>query len=154
MAKQDRRPILAKGEELRRQFEPPKSPFKEPFVASFEEARVRVKKQLLESLDALANLQANRKIAGENILCMRLNPYALAKSYDPLAIFSASNGLKKIGSRNYRASTHDIRKTDAMSKRAVEGATQFTGRLVFVGGNEDAFQHFLTLLDRLESAHS
>ena len=99
----DRKPrlLLANGEQFVSSLKRGSGggPKEEP--RSYDEARVLVRSQLEESLERLESIPSRKRHRDEAILCLRMNPGFLAKSYDPQHIFQQMPELKKIGSRQF-----------------------------------------------------
>ncbi len=147
-----RRLILANGEsyaapvEKRTGFGPAEMP------RSYDEARQLVKREVGDALVKLASLPANKRFKDETVLCLRLHPDMIAKSYDPQGVFGIVPDLENVGSRNYRASTADVAQTKRVKKLLEKHIRDTTGRMVFVRSNDAGFRRLLSVLDRAENS--
>lgn len=122
------------------------------YPRSYEEARVHLKNQIGASLDALHSLPAKKRTPGEAVLCLRMHPDLIAKSYDPQVIFQQVAGLEKVGSRSYRQPVDRVARTKKIQRAIEKEESVLPGRLVFVSGSERVFQELVRKLDRAESS--
>ena len=89
-----------------------------------------------------------KRIGEEAVACLRLHPDAVAKSYDPAAIFGEVRDLRAIGSRSYKVAAADVAETAGVRRRSgADPAREETGRMVFVEGTPEAFLELERLLD-------
>lgn len=148
MADGQRRLILGNGEQyvqdVPKQFqgrspEPPRN---------YDEARDLVKAGVNAALADFSALPPTKKLADEAVFCLRLHPDAMAKSYDPTAIFSEVPELRNVGSRHYQAAADSVAQTKRVAKLREEEQEEVKGRLVFVQGPPEGFERLLRHLDR------
>jgi hypothetical protein len=138
---------LANGEKLVGVIDKPGSGGPTPLPRSFDEARDRVVTQLTETLTQALALPKTKKYPDEVVLCLRLHPDMLAKTYDPESIFVEVPGLRNIGSRSWHVNTSEVAQTERIKKQRNRGLSQTVGRLLFVQGIESSFRQFLHTLD-------
>ena len=147
-----RRLILANGEQYAvseakstpgRATEPPRS---------YEQARDLVSAGVAASLSEFQALPEKKKLPGEAVFCLRLHPDAMAKSYDPVALFEEVPELTNIGSRNYRVSTGSVAKTRRTEKKADAGQETLEGRMIFVRSSPAGYERLLDRLDASEGS--
>jgi len=143
-----RRLLLANGEEYIHPIEPQSSGGPATLPRSYEEARERVKAEIKGAMERLAELPEVKRLSDESVLCLRLHPDRMAKTYEPKAIFQTVGELENIGSRYYKAPAKRVGQTDRIKKQIQEGIEMATGRLIFVRGNEHGFKKLLHLLDK------
>ena len=150
----DRSPrfILANGERFVTDIKKKASGGPPDYPRSYEEARLHLKSQIGASLDALASLPSKKRTPGEAVLCLRMHPDMIAKSYDPQVIFQQITGLEKVGSRSYPQPVDQVAKTKKTQRAIEKEQTALPGRLVFVSGSERGFQELVRKLDRAESS--
>jgi hypothetical protein len=145
-----RRLILANGEKYvthevkKSRGRPPEMP------RSYAEARDVVKREVWTALEKVAALPASKKLEGEVVLCLRLHPDMMAKTYDPRGIFETVRDLENVGSRNYRVAAADVAQTQRIKKQVEQHILEATGRLVFVRSNDAGFRRLLRALDTSE----
>ncbi len=162
MADAQRRLILGNGEryvETLTRTRPGRAP---EMPRPYSEARDLVKNQVSTALRHHASLPLHKRFADEAVLCLRLHPDMMAKSYDPTAIFNAIPELANVGSRNYNVPVDTIAQTTRIQKhRQKQDAKELkaqlqdqvlnvTGRLVFVRSDDAGFKRLLQLLDTPE----
>jgi hypothetical protein len=109
-----------------------------------------VKAEVSSALERFAALPVRYRLKDEAVLCLRLHPDMLAKSYDPQAIFAHVPELTNVGSRNYRVATAHVAQTKRIKKRLEQHLRETTGRLVFVRSNDAGFRRLLRVLDQPE----
>src|SRR5437016_12594926 len=78
---------------------------------TYEAAREVVRTQVQAALRTLHELPKEKRLPDESVLCLRLHPDMLAKSYDPQAIFAHVRDLENVGSRTYQVRTQDVAQT-------------------------------------------
>jgi hypothetical protein len=145
-----RRLILANGEKYVTH-EVKKSRGRAPEMPrSYAEARDVVKREVWTALEKVAALPANKKLEGEVVLCLRLHPDMMAKTYDPRGIFETVRDLENVGSRNYRVAAAEVAQTQRIKKQVEQHILEATGRLVFVRSNDAGFRRLLRALDSSE----
>ncbi|BBO34172.1 S8 family peptidase [Lacipirellula parvula] len=151
MADGQRRLILGSGEKYvegvekafrGRSPEPPRT---------YDEARTLLKSGVATTLDLFNSLPVEKRLEEEAVFCLRLHPDAIAKSYEPTAIFSEVPELRNVGSRSYRSKIEDVAPTKRVTKKIQEEEKEITGRLVFVQGPEEGFKRLVRHLDRTEN---
>lgn len=147
MPDSQRRLILANGEKLVGVIEKPGGGGPVPLPRTYDEARDRVVGQLTSSLARAVSLPQTKKYPEEVVLCLRLHPDMLAKSYDPVSLFVEVPELRNVGSRNWVAKAADVAQTERIKKQRQQGVTQTNGRLLFVQGVEAGFRRLLRTLD-------
>jgi Subtilase family len=147
MAESQRRLILANGENLVGVIPKPGGGGPTPLPRTYDEARERVVSQLTASLGKAISLPPTQKYPDEMVLCLRLHPDMLAKSYDPASIFIEVPELRNVGSRNWTTKSADVAQTERIKKQRQKGASQTLGRLLFVQGGEAGFRRLLRTLD-------
>lgn len=150
MPDQERRLILAYGEKYVNSLSKPQHGQPPEYPRSYDEAREHVVNQVKRSLEELAALPANKRLADEAVFCLRLHPDMSAKSYDPNQIFALVPELMNVGSRNYRVAANRVAATRRMSKKIETGENEVTGRLVFVRSDNAGFRRFLQVLETPE----
>ncbi|MGC3990844.1 MAG: S8 family peptidase [Chthoniobacteraceae bacterium] len=111
-----------------------------------------MKAHIGQALDKLAALPSRKRFQDESVLCLRLHPDMIAKSYDPQGIFGRIRDLENVGSRNYRIPTADVARTKRVKKQLEQHIREVTGRLVFVRSNDAGFRRLLRSLDEAERA--
>jgi hypothetical protein len=145
-----RRLILANGEKYVSDVEkiprgrPPELP------RTYDAARDLVKGEITTALGKFAALPTRKRFDDETVLCLRLHPGMMAKTYDPAGLFGAVPDLESVGSRNYRLPTTEVAQTKRIKKQLEQHIEQVTGRLVFVRSDDAGFQRLLRLLERPE----
>ncbi|MCG8601449.1 MAG: S8 family peptidase [Verrucomicrobiales bacterium] len=147
MAERKPRLLLANGEKF---VSPVKrsgggGPKAEP--RTYEEARSHVKSELTRSIEALRAVPEKKRLKNESILCLRLHPGFVAKSYDPQHIFQRVPDLSKIGSRNF-----DVAASEYEALKPKPGRNTISSRMVFVRSAEAGFRRLLKELDASESS--
>src|SRR5438045_543509 len=110
---------------------------------TYAEARDVVKREIWTALEQVAALPKGKKMEGEVVLCLRLHPDMMAKSYDPSGIFETVRDLENVGSRNYRVATSAVAQTQRIRKQLQQRIQEATGRLVFVRSNDAGFRRLL-----------
>ena len=114
---------------------------------TYDAARAVVKKEVSTALQKFASLPARKRRSDEAILCLRLHPDMLAKTYDPKGIFSVVRDLDNVGSRNYKVGAKDVAQTKRIKKQLEKQIEELTGRLVFVRSTDAGFRRLLRTLD-------
>ena len=148
MADTNRRLILGNGEQYIQNVEKPSAGRSPEPPRNYDEARERMKAGVAAALADFAALPAEKKLPDEAVFCLRLHPDAMAKSYDPVAIFSEVPELRNVGSRHYQAPADSVAQTKRVEKLRREDKVEVKGRLVFVQGPPDGFERLLRHLDR------
>lgn len=147
-----RRLILANGEkyvapvEKRSGFGPTEMP------RSYGGARDLVKREVGTALAKFAALPPRKRFKDEAVLCLRLHPDMIAKSYDPQGIFGLVRDLENVGSRNYRLPTAEVAPTKRVKKQLEQHIRDVTGRMIFVRSNDAGFRRLLNALNQSEGA--
>ncbi len=147
-----RRLILANGEkyvapvEKRSGFGPTEMP------RSYGGARDLVKREVGTALAKFAALPPRKRFKDEAVLCLRLHPDMIAKSYDPQGIFGLVRDLENVGSRNYRLPTAEVAPTKRVKKQLEQHIRDVTGRMIFVRSNDAGFRRLLNVLEQSEGA--
>ena len=144
----NRRLILGNGEQYIQNVTKPASGRKPDPPRNYDEARDLVRAGVTAALADFASLPASKKLADEAVFCLRLHPDAMAKSYDPIAIFSEVPELRNVGSRHYQADAETVAQTKRVAKLRADDKTEVKGRLVFVQGRPEGFERLLRHLDR------
>ena len=119
---------------------------------SYGEARDLVKREVSTALAKFAALSPRKRFKDEAVLCLRLHPDMIAKSYDPQGIFGLVRDLENVGSRNFRLPTAEVAQTKRMKKQLEQHIREVTGRMVFVRSNDAGFRRLLNVLDQSEGA--
>jgi len=145
-----RRLLLANGEKYVSDIEKKSHGRASELPRLYPEARDHVKWELSTALERCAELPAKKRFADELVLCLRLHPDMIAKSYDPAGIFGAVRELENIGSRSYRLPTKNVAPTKRTKKMLEDRIEEVTGRMVFVRSDDQGFRRLLALLDRPE----
>jgi subtilisin family serine protease len=144
----NRRLILGNGEQYIQDVKKPVSGRSPDPPRTYDEARELVKAGVTAALADFAALPETKKFSDEAVFCLRLHPDAMAKSYDPAAIFSEVPELRNVGSRHYQAPAETVAQTKRIEKLRDEDKTEVKGRLVFVQGPPEGFERLLRHLDR------
>jgi len=147
MPDSQRRLILANGEKLVGVIEKPTGFGPTRLPRTYDEARDRIVGQLTGSLARAAALPQTKRYPEEVVLCLRLHPDMLAKSYDPGSLFVEVPELRNVGSRNWTANLSEVAQTERIKKQRQQGNSKACGRLLFVQGVESGFQRLLRTLD-------
>ena len=114
-----------------------------------------MKVDIIEAINDFSQIPNQLVIPNEAVFCLRLHPDATAKSYDPVAIFSDSPQLKRVGSRAYKVFVDDVAKSARIQKiRSDAGNIETAGRLVFLQTSIAGIRRFCDELDRPESKFS
>ncbi|HVZ42054.1 MAG TPA: S8 family peptidase [Candidatus Kapabacteria bacterium] len=153
MDSQAKRLILANGEAFVTGIDKraPGWPSEPP--ASYEEARVRVRDGIRNSLSHIADLPPTKRFSDELVLCLRLHPDMTAKSYEPQHLFNAIPGIAKVGSRTYRVNANEVKETKKLQKRVDRTESEIvTGRLLFTRADPVSYERFLLFLEKAESS--
>ena len=122
-----------------------------PMPRTYGEARDVVKREVWTALEKIGGLPGSKKLEDEVILCMRLHPDMMAKTYDPKGIFGTVRDLENVGSRNYRVAAANVAQTRRIKRQLEEHILEATGRLVFVRSNDAGFRRLLRVLDSSEN---
>lgn len=117
---------------------------------AYDQARVLVKREISSALQKVADLPHSKRRKDETVLCLRLHPDMMAKSYDPKALFAYIRELENVGSRNYKIATERVAKTTRIKKHLEKHILEVTGRLVFVRSSDAGFRRLLHALDASE----
>ena len=132
MPETQRRLILANGEHYVKTV--PKSggfPRKE-WPRPYEEARVHVKSEIGTALEKFAALATRKRHADEAVLCLRLHPDLMAKSYEPTRVLATVPNPTETGSRYYRLPTGAVAQTSIIKKQAEAHIQMANGSKLFV----------------------
>lgn len=148
MADTNRRLILGNGEQYVQDVTKPSAGRSPEPPRNYDEARDLVKSGVTAALAGFAALPDTKKLPDEAVFCLRLHPDAMAKSYDPVAIFSEVPELRNVGSRHYQAPADEVAQTKRVAKLREEEREEVKGRLVFVQGPPEGFERLLRHLDR------
>ena len=92
-----RRLILAHGEKYITPIEKSFGGRAPEMPRTYGEARDHVKREIGTALAKFSALPSRKKFSDEAVLCLRLHPDMLAKSYDPEGIFGMVRDLENIG---------------------------------------------------------
>ncbi len=147
MADGQRRLILGNGEHYVTDAAKPVSGRTPDPPRSYDDARDLVKAGVTAALANFESLPATKRLADEAVFCLRLHPDAMAKSYDPIAIFSEVPELRNVGSRHYQAPADSVAQTKRVEKLRGKDQDEVKGRLVFVQGPPEGFTRLLRHLD-------
>ncbi|MAS95008.1 MAG: hypothetical protein CMO55_17570 [Verrucomicrobiales bacterium] len=147
MAERKPRLLLANGEKFVSSVKRGTSGGPKTEPRTYEEARSHVKSELTRSIEALREIPQEKKLKDESVLCLRLHPSFVAKSYDPQHIFQRVPDLSKIGSRNF-----EVDASDYETLKPKPGKKSISSRLVFVSSAERGFRRLLKELDASESS--
>ncbi len=145
-----RRLILANGERYVAPVEKRSGFGSTEMPRSYGEARDLVKREISTALAQYAELPPRKRFKDEAVLCLRLHPDMIAKSYDPHGIFGLVRDLENVGSRNFRLPTAEVAQTKRMKKHLEQHIHEVTGRMVFVRSNDAGFRRLLNALDQSE----
>ena len=150
MPEPQRRLILANGEKYIAEVEkkPRGRPPELPRV--YSAARDLVKGEITTALEKFAALPARKRFDDEAVLCLRLHPDMMAKTYDPAGLFGMVRDLENVGSRNYRMPTAEVAQTKRIRKQLEQHLQTVTGRMVFIRSNDAGFRRLLRMIDRPE----
>lgn len=132
--------ILGKGEEY---IEPVKKlgrPIEKEYRFSYEEIRHRLKKDL-KSVRETAKALPEKYRMDELVLCVRMLPEFIAKSYYPHSVTNVP-GLKDVGSRSWRTT---------MPNKRDGGEKTVPSKLIFVRATENGLRSLEQRLDEPES---
>lgn len=148
MPNEERRLILANGERLVERTDKTGHGRASDLPRSYDEARARVVADIGQVLQSASGLQSARRYPEELVVCFRLHPDMLAKSYEPDRLFIEVPDLRKVGSRNWRPRLDQVAQTDRVKKeRRANPAAVGLGRLIFVEANEDGYRRLLGKLN-------
>lgn len=147
MPEHKRRPILANGERYVTSETKPSRGGPLEMPRTYEEARIVVKKEVATALEKFASLPPKKRRSDEAILCLRLHPDMVAKTYDPEGIFSMVRDLENVGSRSYKVASKDVAQTERIKKQLEKETEEVTGRLVFVRSSDAGFHRLIRALD-------
>ena len=147
MADNQRRLILGNGEYYVTDAKKPSAGRSTDPPRNYDEAREIVKAGVASALADFESLPPAKKLGDEAVFCMRLHPDAMAKSYDPVAIFREVPELRNVGSRHYQAPSDSVAQTKRVKKQRDEEKEEVKGRLVFVQGKREGFERLLQRLD-------
>lgn len=147
MPNPNKRLILANGEKYQEPVRKATGGAPKEMPRSYDEARALVKTELSRALQAVHALPRNKRLPDETVLCLRLHPDMLAKSYEPKGIFTTVRELENVGSRSYRVSPEKVAQTKAIKKRLENKIHEVTGRIVFVRSNDQGFRRLMAALD-------
>jgi hypothetical protein len=150
MPESQRRPILANGEKYVRE-EIKKSAGRPPEMPRpYPQARDRVRSHVKNALEKIASLPNNKRFKDEAVLCLRLHPDMMAKTYDPRGIFAYIGDLENVGSRNYKTGSCEVAQTKRIKKQLEKSILEVTGRMVFVRSTQIGFRRLIRALDESE----
>lgn len=113
----------------------------------YDAARDLVRTQVRAALRTLRELPKEKRLPDESVLCLRLHPDMLAKSYDPQGLFAQIRDLENVGSRTYRIRPEDVAPTKRIKRQLEQAITEVTGRVVFVRSTDQGFQRLIRALD-------
>lgn len=147
-----RRLILANGERYVEPIQKTQGFGKSELPREYGEARSHVMREIGNALEHFSALPARKRLKDEAVLCLRLHPDMMAKSYDPQSIFDLVPELENVGSRNYLVATEQVAKTKRIKKQLENQLLEVTGRLVFVRSSDAGFRRLLRVLDQEESS--
>lgn len=114
----------------------------------FDDARERARTQVQAALHALRDLPNEKRLPNEGVLCLRLHPDMLAKSYDPEGIFALVPDLANVGSRMYRIPAADVAQTKRIKRQLEQQVEEVLGRVVFIRSTDQGFRRLLRALDQ------
>lgn len=145
----ERRLILSRGEELvapvRKMIKivPPPPP------RNFDQAREHLVPQCKKVIAELRQLPKQYKVEGDLVMCMRMHPDMLAKTYDPSTIFRQASGLRNAGSRRWNAPLSEVKETERIASKKLEQKT-IESRMIFAQGAMESFEEFVDILNTEE----
>jgi hypothetical protein len=154
MPNPNKRLILANGEKFSTPVKKASGGAPKEMPRSYDEARALVKGELARAIEVVHGLPAAKRFGDEVVLCLRLHPDMVAKSYEPKGIFAKVQDLENVGSRSYRVSPKRVAQTKRIKKELEAKMTEITGRLVFVRSNDQGFKKLLAALDSSERSHT
>jgi hypothetical protein len=150
MPEPQRRLILANGEKYVQEATKKNSGRQPEMPRTYAQARDAVRNEVKVALEKIAALPKNKRREDEAIMCLRLHPDMMAKTYDPKGIFTLVRELENVGSRNYHVATRQVTQTMRIKKQLEKHILEVTGRIVFVRSNDSGFRRFLSALDAPE----
>ena len=151
MPESQKRLILGNGEKYVQDESKPLPGRPPELPRSYSEARDLVKREVAAALQTVAALPREKRRRNEAVLCLRLHPDMMAKSYDPKGLFTLVGELENVGSRNYRVGTDTVAQTSRIRKQLENRVREVTGRIVFVRSTDAGFRRLLRALDAPES---
>lgn len=147
MGNRDKRLLLTNGESLIFPMRE-KSRRGSPAVPdSYNTHRICLKKQIEEQIQNIGRYSGELRLGDEMVMCARLFPDFIAKSYSPHGIIETFTGVKTIGSRNYKASISEVKSESKLRKFSKRGRKTVESRLLFLSGKIAEFSNFLKLLE-------
>ncbi|WP_081887815.1 S8 family peptidase [Verrucomicrobium sp. BvORR034] len=152
MSTNSKRLILANGEKYIVTIQKKKPGRSGDLPRTYDEARTLVRNELTSALGNFASLPDRKRYDDEAVLCLRLHPERMAKSYDPKGLLDTVRDLENVGSRSYKVRTQDVAQTKRIKKQLESGIEELTGRLVFIRSNDAGFRRLLKKLDESERA--
>lgn len=122
-----------------------------PLPRSYDEARSRVLSEVEVSLERLSEMPSAHRREDELVLCLRLHPDMLAKTYEPVHLFAQVPALRNVGSRPWRAPVEFVKETERTKKLLGEGKRQVDSRVIFVQGARESYRQLMRELHRAPS---
>ena len=150
MPEPQRRLILANGEHYVKTVQKSGGFPRKEWSRPYEEARAHVKSEIGAALERFASLPTRKRHADEAVLCLRLHPDLMAKSYEPARVLATVPNLTEIGSRYYHLPTSAVAQTNSIKKQAEAHIQMATGRMVFVRGKDSDFKGLLRVLENAQ----
>lgn len=154
MPNPNKRLILANGEKYYERVRKASGGAPKEMPRSYDEARTLVKGELARAIEVVHSLPTTKRLGDEAVLCLRLHPDMVAKSYEPKGIFAKVRDLENVGSRSYWVSPEKVAQTKRIKKELEAKIKEITGRLVFVRSNDQGFKRLLAALDLSERSHT
>ena len=147
MCNREKRLLLTNGETLIFPIRE-KGRGKSPVVPDgYNTHRICLKKQIEEQIQDIRRYSGELRLGDEMVMCARLFPDFIAKSYSPHGIIETFTGVKTIGSRNYKASISEVKSESKLRKFNKRGRKTVESRLLFLSGKIAEFSNFLKLLE-------
>ncbi len=154
MPNPNKRLILANGEKYAESIKKNGGGGPKEMPRSYDEARTLVKSDLSRAIETIRRLPKAKRLGDESVLCLRLHPDMVAKTYDPKGIFGKVRDLENVGSRSYRVSPEKVAQTKRIRKQLEAKIQETTGRIVFVRSNDQGFMRLIAALDSPERSLS
>lgn len=142
MNKQERKPILYKGELYSIPVLKRNSGGSKALPFTYEQAKEKIMGNIKNITSQISRMSESARLPNEIIMCMRMHPDFSAKSYYPDSLFDSTTekfGLQEVGSRIWK--TVDNLSTENKEKE---------GKLYFVRGTQKSLQKLTRQLEREE----
>ncbi len=133
--------ILGRGEELTQGIAAPLSGASKKVPYSFAESKVRITKNLSNTVQQIDNLPSDARPNDQSVIALTLHPEYIAKSYYPTALLD-SLGMKAVGSKGVMV------KPEKWTKKAAPKETR--SLTLFARGSVDAIRNIATKVNSLQ----